>query len=59
MDRYRSTREVAREIGVGCSALSRAVWDGRIPSPKRSPQGAFLWLPDDIERARRAMKSRR
>ena len=48
---YRSTREVARLLGISVSRLSRAVWVGRIAPPARSPSGNFLWHHDDIERA--------
>ena len=48
---YRSTPQAARIIGVSPSVLSRAVWDGRVRSPQKSPSGSYLWAPDDIERA--------
>lgn len=48
---YRSTRDVARMLGMNPSRLARAIWDGRLDPPARSPGGAFLWITEDIERA--------
>ena len=48
---YRSTRDVARMLGVNPSRLARAVWDGRLDPPMKAPGGAFLWTSEDIERA--------
>ncbi len=48
---YRSTREVARMLGMNPSRLARAVWDGRLAPPDKAPGGAFLWTPQDIDRA--------
>lgn len=46
-----STREVARMLGVNPSRLARAIWDRRLDPPGRAPGGAFLWTPEDVERA--------
>ena len=51
MTEYRSTRDVARMLGVNPSRLTRAIWDGRLDPPTKAPGGAFLWTYDDIERA--------
>ena len=51
MTTYRSTREVARLLRLNPSRLARAVWDGRLHPPEKAPGGAFLWTPEDIERA--------
>lgn len=51
---YQSTRAVARKLGIKPSALSRAVWDGRITPPQKGPSGAYLWTDADIQRAARA-----
>jgi hypothetical protein len=51
MKEYRSTREVARLLGVRPSKLARALWDGRLEPPTKAPGGAFLWTDQDIERA--------
>jgi len=48
---YRSTREVASLLGVNPARISRAVWDGRLPPPGKSPSGSYLWTEDDIRRA--------
>ena len=48
---YSSTREVATILKVNPSRLSRAVWDGRVDPPQKSPSGNFLWTYEDINRA--------
>jgi len=48
---YRSTRDVARLLGIGTSRLSRAVWDRRLPAPEKGPGGAYLWSDADLTRA--------
>jgi hypothetical protein len=48
---YRSTREVAKLLGLNPSRLARALWDGRLTPPARAPAGGFLWTVDDVERA--------
>ena len=48
---FRSTRDVARLLGIGTSRLSRAVWDGRLPAPEKGPGGAYFWNDADVERA--------
>jgi len=53
-----STREVARRLGVPVGRLSRAVWEGRIPEPRRLPGGAFGWTDADIARACRCLLHR-
>ncbi len=48
---FRSTREVARLLGIGTSRLSRAVWDQRLPAPEKGPGGAYLWSDKDVSTA--------
>lgn len=48
---FYSTRDVARKLGILPGTLTRAVWLGHCPAPKKSPGGAFLWTEQDIERA--------
>jgi hypothetical protein len=48
---YRSTREVAKLLGLNPSRLARAIWDGRLTPPARAPAGGFLWTANDVERA--------
>ena len=47
----RSTRQAATILGIPPGRLSRAIWDGRVPEPSRSPSGNFLWTEHDIRRA--------
>ena len=49
--RYRSTRQAAALLGINPSRLTRALWDGRVVPPVKSPSGAFLWTESDIQRA--------
>ena len=55
---FRSTREVAKMLGIGPSRLSKAVWDGRLDPPGRGPSGAFLWTEADIQRASWTLRRR-
>ncbi len=48
---YLSTRQVARLLSVTVSLLTKAVWDGRVHPPEKSPSGNFLWTRADAERA--------
>jgi len=48
---YKSTRDVAKILGINPSRLARAIWDGRLDAPERSPGGAFLWTEHDTRRA--------
>jgi hypothetical protein len=54
----RSTRDVARLLGIGTSRLSKAVWDGRVPAPEKGPGGAYFWSDADLERASRLFRHR-
>lgn len=51
MTDYRSTPQAARLLGMSPSRLAKAVWDGRVAPPQKSPSGNFLWTRADIERA--------
>lgn len=55
MMEFKSTREVARILGVGVSRLSQAVWRGDIPEPERGPGNSFCWTEEDINRASKAL----
>lgn len=55
---YLATRHVARLLGVSVSLLTKAVWDGRVDPPQKSPSGNFLWTGADIERAAWALLRR-
>jgi hypothetical protein len=54
----RSTRDVARLLGIGVSRLARAVWEGRVAAPLKGPGGAYLWTRRDIERASWVLRHR-
>jgi hypothetical protein len=51
MPEYKSTKEVARILGVNINRLSRALWLEEFRLPAKGPGGAFLWTDEDIERA--------
>jgi len=55
---YLSTRDVARILGLSTSLLTKAVWDGRVEPPEKSPSGGFLWTQQDIDRASRVLLHR-
>jgi hypothetical protein len=48
---YYSTRQVAKLLGISPACLTKALWDGRVDSPQKSPSGNFLWTIPDIEAA--------
>ena len=48
---YFSTPQAAKLLRVSVSRLAKAVWDGRIVPPQKSPSGNYLWTSADIERA--------
>ena len=52
------TREAAKALGISHSRLIRAVWDGRIDTPKKVPGGAFGWTDEDINHASWALLRR-
>ena len=52
---YKSTRDVARILGVGTSRLSQAVWRGDIPEPEKGPGNSFCWTDEDINRASKVL----
>ena len=47
----KSTRQVTAMLRIKASTLTKAVWDGRVDEPRRSPAGNFLWDRRSIERA--------
>jgi hypothetical protein len=49
--RFLSTIEVARLLGIKPGRLSAAIWDGRIAEPARGPGDSFLWTDEDVTRA--------
>ena len=50
-----STRQAAEVLGVRPHRLSHAVWDNRVPAPKKSPGGDYVWSRADLERAAHAL----
>ncbi len=49
---FYSTPQVAADfLHVTVGKLTKAIWDGRVDRPAKSPSGAYLWALDDIERA--------
>jgi hypothetical protein len=55
---YHSTRQAATTIGVTPNALNRAIWEGRVNAPVKSPSGAYLWTERDIEHASWVLRHR-
>ncbi len=47
----RSTKQVAKLLGVRVGKLSRLVWLEQITPPERGPGNSFLWTDADINRA--------
>ena len=58
MSGIRSTRQVARLLGVNPNRISRAVWEGRIEQPEKGPGGAFFWTEADVRRAAWVLRHR-
>ena len=54
----RSTRQVAELLGLSVHQLSRAVYDGRVSTPKQRHAGAYVWTRADIEVACMALLHR-
>jgi len=51
MNKYASTRQVAQRLKMRPDTLVRAVWQGTVNPPSKSPSGAYLWTERDIESA--------
>lgn len=47
----RGTRDVASLLGIRPSALTRAVWEGRLEAPEMGPGRAFCWSEKNIRQA--------
>ena len=52
-----TTQECARLLGVPPGRISMAIYDGRLPPPRRVGR-AYLWGPEDLARAARALRIR-
>jgi len=55
---YSNTRQAADQFGIKPTRLAKAVWDGRVDPPAKSPSGTYLWTLRDIERASWALLRR-
>ena len=51
MEKYYSTKEVAKLLKIKTDTLSKAIWQGRIEQSAKSPSNSFLWTIADIEKA--------
>ena len=53
-----STEQVAKELGISKSALSRYILTGKVEAPPETMAGGIklrLWTEEDIERLRQAL----
>ena len=57
--RFRTTREVADELGVKYFQLFNLVRYGHIPAPPKTGSGDYCWSDYDVAAARRIIDSRR
>jgi hypothetical protein len=53
------TPTAAAALGVPYWRLSQLIRDRRITPPHKDTSGDYVWLPEDLERARRALGARR
>ena len=52
MKNFYSTRQVALTIlKVKPDTLQKAIWQGRVNPPSKSPSGQYLWTVRDVEGA--------
>lgn len=51
MTQFYSTRQVAGLLDIKPDTLQKAIWQGRVNPPSKSPSGNYLWTIEDIERA--------
>ena len=49
---FKNTKQVATILGVRPYKLQRAIWEGLINEPEKSPSGNFCWKDSDIEQAK-------
>lgn len=47
----KSTKQAAASLGIPVSKLAKAVYDGRVPAPAKTPSGAYSWEIEDLNRA--------
>ena len=51
MDKFFSTKQVASILILKPDYISKAVWQGRVEPPAKSPSGNYLWTIKDVESA--------
>ena len=50
-----TTRQVARQVGVGYWHLYTLMREEKVTSPQRDGSGRFAWLPGDVQRLRKEL----
>jgi hypothetical protein len=53
------TPEAARRLGVPYHRLFGLLRDGKLGPPQKDSSGEYVWGPEDVERARLALRARR
>ena len=48
--KYYSTRDVGKIVEIKPGLINKAIWDGTVDPPQKSPSGSYLWTKGDIER---------
>jgi len=56
---FLKTAAVARALGISYASLFKLIRNGRIAPPARDSSGDYIWMPDDVERAKAALAKRR
>lgn len=56
---FRKTPVAAREVPCTYTQLISLIRYGKIDPPARDTSGDFVWLDEDIERARQALAAKR
>jgi hypothetical protein len=55
MPPFLKTTAAAREIGIPPSHLSSLIRSGKVPALPKDSSGGYLWGPDALEAARKAI----
>jgi hypothetical protein len=53
------TTEVARLLGISYACLMSALRSDRFERPRKDSSGDYVWFPEDVARARKALASPR
>ena len=56
---YLKTPAVARLLGVPYPRVMALIRWEYIPAPAKDSSGDYVWLPEDVDRARKALAARR